>query len=177
MLVRKTLDLLSIEDKSKGLLILVLVIGMSLLEIVGVASVIPFLTVIGDPEVLEQNVYLQTTFNFVSEFGVQSHQQFVYALGVGSFLFIVISSLYKGYVTFISNIYIENIRHSLSVRLLRVYASQSYPFYLQRNTGELSKNILSEVEVIRMNEINHAYERMQKSNVKYRFVIDLSTLD
>ena len=39
------------------------------------------------------------------------------------------------------------------------------------------KNILSEVEVIRMNEINHAYERMQKSNVKYRFVIDLSTLD
>ncbi len=39
------------------------------------------------------------------------------------------------------------------------------------------KNILSEVEVIRMNEINHAYERMQKSDVKYRFVIDLSTLD
>ena len=39
------------------------------------------------------------------------------------------------------------------------------------------KKILSEVEVIRMNEINHAYERMQKNDVKYRFVIDLSTLD
>ena len=39
------------------------------------------------------------------------------------------------------------------------------------------KNILSEVEVIRMNEINHAFERMQKNDVKYRFVIDLSTLD
>ena len=39
------------------------------------------------------------------------------------------------------------------------------------------KNILSEVEVIRMNEINLAFERMQKNDVKYRFVIDLSTLD
>jgi len=37
-------------------------------------------------------------------------------------------------------------------------------------------NILSEVEVIRMNEINNAYARMRKSDVKYRFVIDLSSL-
>ncbi len=38
------------------------------------------------------------------------------------------------------------------------------------------KNILSEVEVIRMDEINDAYTRMQKNEVKYRFVIDVSSL-
>ena len=38
------------------------------------------------------------------------------------------------------------------------------------------KQILSEVEVIRMDEINEAYEKMQKNDVKYRFVVDLSTL-
>lgn len=38
------------------------------------------------------------------------------------------------------------------------------------------KNILSEVEVIRMDEINEAFERMRQSDVKYRFVIDLATL-
>jgi len=38
------------------------------------------------------------------------------------------------------------------------------------------KNILSEVEVIRMDEINDAYFRMQNNDVKYRFVIDLSSL-
>ena len=37
-------------------------------------------------------------------------------------------------------------------------------------------DILSEVEVIRMDEINEAFERMRKSDVKYRFVIDLATL-
>ena len=38
------------------------------------------------------------------------------------------------------------------------------------------KKILSEVEVIRMDEINEAYEKMQKNQVKYRFVIDLATI-
>ncbi len=39
------------------------------------------------------------------------------------------------------------------------------------------KNILSEVEVIRMDEINDAYTRMQKNEVKYRFVLDLGSLN
>ncbi|UYZ61577.1 NAD(P)-dependent alcohol dehydrogenase [Hymenobacter weizhouensis] len=37
-------------------------------------------------------------------------------------------------------------------------------------------NVMSDVEVIRMDYINEAYERMIKSDVKYRFVIDLATL-
>jgi uncharacterized zinc-type alcohol dehydrogenase-like protein len=37
-------------------------------------------------------------------------------------------------------------------------------------------NIVSEVEVIPMNYINDAYKRMLKSDVKYRFVIDMATL-
>lgn len=36
--------------------------------------------------------------------------------------------------------------------------------------------IVSDVEMIRMDEINTAYERMLKSDVKYRFVIDMATL-
>jgi len=37
-------------------------------------------------------------------------------------------------------------------------------------------NITSDVEVINMQEINKAYDRMLKSDVKYRFVIDLASL-
>jgi uncharacterized zinc-type alcohol dehydrogenase-like protein len=37
-------------------------------------------------------------------------------------------------------------------------------------------NITSDVEMIRMDQINEAYERMLKSDVKYRFVIDLASL-
>jgi uncharacterized zinc-type alcohol dehydrogenase-like protein len=37
-------------------------------------------------------------------------------------------------------------------------------------------NITSDVEMIRMDQINEAYERMLKSDVKYRFVIDMVSL-
>jgi uncharacterized zinc-type alcohol dehydrogenase-like protein len=36
--------------------------------------------------------------------------------------------------------------------------------------------IVSDIELIRMDQINEAYERMLKGDVRYRFVIDMSTL-
>ena len=37
-------------------------------------------------------------------------------------------------------------------------------------------SIMSDVEVIPIQEINNAYERVMKADVKYRFVIDMATL-
>lgn len=39
-----------------------------------------------------------------------------------------------------------------------------------------ANNIVSDVEVIAMKDINDAYERMLKGDVRYRFVIDMATL-
>jgi uncharacterized zinc-type alcohol dehydrogenase-like protein len=36
--------------------------------------------------------------------------------------------------------------------------------------------IVSDIETIRMDEINGAYERMLRGDVKYRFVIDMASL-
>jgi uncharacterized zinc-type alcohol dehydrogenase-like protein len=37
-------------------------------------------------------------------------------------------------------------------------------------------NIVSEIEIIKIQDINEAYERMLKSDVRYRFVIDMASL-
>jgi uncharacterized zinc-type alcohol dehydrogenase-like protein len=39
-----------------------------------------------------------------------------------------------------------------------------------------AKNILPDCEMIRMDEINHAFERMERADVRYRFVIDMASL-
>lgn len=36
--------------------------------------------------------------------------------------------------------------------------------------------IEAEIELIRMDEINSAYERLHRNDVRYRFVIDMATL-
>lgn len=37
-------------------------------------------------------------------------------------------------------------------------------------------NIVSDIEIIHMQDINNAYERLLKGDVKYRFVIDMASL-
>jgi uncharacterized zinc-type alcohol dehydrogenase-like protein len=37
-------------------------------------------------------------------------------------------------------------------------------------------NIVSEIETINIQQVNEAYERVLKSDVRYRFVIDMATL-
>ena len=37
-------------------------------------------------------------------------------------------------------------------------------------------NIASEIEVINIDQVNEAYERVLKSDVRYRFVIDIASL-
>jgi uncharacterized zinc-type alcohol dehydrogenase-like protein len=39
-----------------------------------------------------------------------------------------------------------------------------------------TNSIMSDVEVIPIQKINDAYERVMKADVKYRFVIDMATL-
>jgi len=39
------------------------------------------------------------------------------------------------------------------------------------------KGIVSDIEMIAMNQVNEAYERLVKNDVKYRFVIDMATMD
>jgi uncharacterized zinc-type alcohol dehydrogenase-like protein len=38
------------------------------------------------------------------------------------------------------------------------------------------QNVHPDVEMIRMDQINEAFERMEKADVRYRFVIDMASL-
>ena len=39
-----------------------------------------------------------------------------------------------------------------------------------------ANNVMPEIEIIRMDEVNTAFERLEKSDVRYRFVIDMESL-
>jgi alcohol dehydrogenase (NADP+) len=47
---------------------------------------------------------------------------------------------------------------------------------MQRMLDICAKNILPECEMIRMREINEAYERKEHADVRHRFVIDMASL-
>jgi len=142
----KIIALLTPRERKHGLLVLALVMGMALLETVGVASVMPFLAVLGNPEILNTNPILNMLYTHAQSFGINTPDDFLITLGLGAFVLIIVSAAYRTLTYYVMNRYIEMRRHSISTRLLETYLRQPYVFFLDRHSGDMSKTILSEVD-------------------------------
>jgi ABC-type multidrug transport system fused ATPase/permease subunit len=112
-------------------------------ETAGVASVLPFLAVLGNPGVVESNSALRWVFDAL-EF--DSVDRFLLFLGVSSLVAVMGSAIIRVITEYGLVRFVELRRHSLSYRLLERYLRQPYPFFVNRNSAHLSKAILSEVD-------------------------------
>ena len=54
-----------------------MIIIMALLEVIGVASILPFITVLTNPSLIETNSILNWMFQFSNIFGVENYRQFL----------------------------------------------------------------------------------------------------
>jgi len=73
---------------------------------------------------------------------------FLIFLGVTIFIFLIVLTVIRTGISYVICRYTANRRYTMSVRLFRQYLFQPYQFFLNKNTGELSKNILSEVDMV-----------------------------
>ena len=88
-ILKKSLALLTPREHKQGLMVLALVMGMALLETAGVASVMPFLAVLGNPEMLTANPVLAGLHNYLQPLGVITPDDFLISLGFGAFVLII----------------------------------------------------------------------------------------
>lgn len=144
--LKKAYQLLTPLERKRGLWVLGLVIGMALLETAGIASVMPFLAVLGNPTIIETNATLKSVYVSSQSLGIRSAYDFLIALGAGTFLLIITISLYRTFTFYAMSRYIQMRRYSLGARLLETYLRQPYEFFLGRHSGEMGKTILSEVD-------------------------------
>lgn len=141
-IVRKLLALLTPQEKRRLYLLFAAVVVMAALEVLSVASIMPFLSVASDPATVQENQYLAWVFNTFEFGGVNS---FLIFLGVGCLLALLLSNSFIILTSWAMERFVWNRTHSLSRRLLSSYLSRPYSFFLTRNTAELGKNILEEV--------------------------------
>ena len=88
---KKLLFLLSSHERKNAGLLLIMIIVMALLDMVGVASILPFITVLTNPSLVETNFILSNMFQISKIFGVEDNQQFLFALGFLVFLLLIFS--------------------------------------------------------------------------------------
>ena len=92
------------------------------------------------------NTFLITIFDLAKNFGITTPDDFLVFLGLSAFSIIIFSSIYRSVTQYIMNRFIEMRRYTISKRILENYLKQPYSFFLDRNSNEMTKTILSEAD-------------------------------
>ena len=101
-LLKKLFFLLPVNQRSKALLLLVLMIFMALVDVIGVASILPFMAVITNPDLIETNSILNKFYLISNKYGVANDEQFFFVLGIVVFFLLVFSLTLKTLTTYFS---------------------------------------------------------------------------
>ncbi len=120
----------------------VAIIVMALIEVAGIVSLLPFLAVLSNPELITSNPQLAWAY---TTFGFEEPNGFLIMLGAGVFAVIVFGNVFSAATSWWLHRFTWTINHSLSITLLKRYLFQPYVFFLNQNSAGLSSKIISEV--------------------------------
>ena len=143
--LKKLLALLDTRDRATASAVLVSLIFVALFEVAGIASIMPFMAVVMNPEIIHTNRFLERAFQ---ELGFQSDQTYLVALGLLVLGLLVFGNVVKAVSLWMTLRFHNGLYYKLARRLLARYMSLPYTFFLNRNTAEMSKNILGEVQTV-----------------------------
>ena len=171
-ILKKFLFLLSPNERKYSIILLFMILIMALIDMIGVASILPFITVLINPEIVERNIFLNFLYQKSNVFGVETFQQFLFALGILVFIILVISITFKALTSYLVLRFTQMLEFTISKRLVEGYLNQPYSWFLNRHSADLGKSILSEVGIIVGHGLTPLMELFSKSFV----VIALITL-
>ena len=169
--LKKYLFLLtSHERKSAGLLLFMILI-MALLDMIGVASILPFVAVLTNPSLVETNFILKAMFQKASLLGVEDTQQFLFMLGFFVFFILIITLIFKAITTYAQVRFVHMRQYSIGKRLVEGYLHQPYTWFLNHHSSDLGKTILTEVHVVIGGGLSALLELIAKSMVAIALII------
>lgn len=135
--------ILTPRERRQAYALLGLSIITALTEVIGIASILPFITVLSSPAIVESNEYFRAVYEW---FGFTGVNRFLFCLGLVVLALLVLGNAVKAYARWKTVNFSMMAGHSASSRLLHRYLHQPYAFFLKNNSAHLSKSILNEVQ-------------------------------
>ena len=140
--LKKLYEQFSASEKRGLLIFLIITIISGLVQVIGIASIFPFIGVATNPELIETNIYLSQFKTFT---GLSSNNHFLVLLGALVLVMLILSNAFIAFTTWLTMKFVVNNTHRFSLRLMQRYLGETYEFHLQRNSAQLIKNLTTEV--------------------------------
>ncbi len=142
---KKAWALLNPDERRRAVVVLVVAVVSGLVSAVMVGSILPFLSVVTDPSRIESVPALAWAYE---RFGFSSTYSFVVALGLASIAIIVVTTGIQVLRVYVTSRFVAMGMHTIAHDLLHGYLRQSYPFFVNRHSGSLGTQILSESQLL-----------------------------
>ena len=140
--LKKIFAILSKNEKKSAFLLFILILFSAVLEVLGIASILPVMALLSNPSLIESNKLIN---NFYIFFNFNDSQIFLFYTAVFFFIFYLVTMIVKGFATYLQIKFTMMCEFSIGQRLLQNYLHQPYSWFLERHSSDLTKNILSGV--------------------------------
>tara|TARA_B100001093_G_scaffold520214_1_gene613687 strand:+ start:6796 stop:8592 length:1797 start_codon:yes stop_codon:yes gene_type:complete len=137
--------LLNSSQKRRFYALQFLVLLMAFGEIIGVASIIPFMSLVGDMSQLDQDTFLAKVFK-ASNF--ESKSQFVFFTGITVLLVLLISALISMFTLWRMSMFAHKLGSEIADSLYVYYLKQDWLFHSSGSSAQLTKSISNETSRI-----------------------------
>jgi ATP-binding cassette, subfamily B, bacterial PglK len=122
--------------------LLILLLARAGFAMIGVVSIMPFMSVVADPDVIQRNVHIARAYDAL---GFTTTSSFLTALGISIVVLLAFSNAVSALGVYGTLRFSWGMHHRVCTRLMKGYLTQPYAFFVARNTAGLNKTLLSEV--------------------------------
>ena len=150
-LSRLLFDLLPSEERWLLGRVFVAVLATAVFETLGVASILPFMSIVVDPSALERFPALRAVADGL---GAVSWRGTVVVAAVGTGTMIALGNFAGACSLWLQARFAARMRHSLASQLLRAYLRQPYAFHTTRDAASLLKVIEHDVDNVVENMVS-----------------------
>ena len=99
--LKKIFLLLDNNERKHASLLIIMITIMALLDMIGVASILPFMAVLTNPGIIETNIFLKTLYEKSIVIGVKDDQHFLFVLGIILFVLLTLSLIFKAMTNYL----------------------------------------------------------------------------
>lgn len=144
-MIKELFSLLSRQQVRQFYVLQVLVVIMAFTELLGIASIAPFMALVGDISLLQQEGVYSKLYQFS---GINSPVDFVFAAGCLVLLMLTISTIVSMLTTWRLAVYGASVGTELADRLYSYYMQQSWLFHASGSSAQLTKQVSTEANRI-----------------------------
>ena len=142
-MLSKLYQLLTIDERVAGLLLLIfMLIGMAL-ETLGISLVVPVMTMM-----MQSNLSVNNSFfsHFLTLFNYETRGEFIAIVMLLLLTVYLLKNFFLAFLIWQQKKYAFNVRINIAERLFNRYLKQTYAFHISRNSSELIRNATTDID-------------------------------